>query len=209
MFDNRVNMAFHASPRTHNRIMRKYALFALAFMFVIATANAAEIAGIDVPEQLATARGDTLRLNGAGVRSKFFIKVYVGALYLPTPTHSAATILQHDGPAVMQLHIVHSEISEEKLVKAWTEGFEDNLNGRERSALAARVHKFNSLFRTVRKGETITLDYQPGSGTIVRINNEKRGVIEGADFARGWLKIWLGEDPADEGLKQRLLGGPG
>ncbi len=188
--------------------MRKYVLLALALLFTMATANAAEVAGIDVPEQFTTASGNTLQLNGAGVRRKFFFKVYVGALYLPTPTHSVATILLQDGPIVMQLHILHSEVPQENLVKAWTEGFEDNLNGRERSALAARVHKFNSLFRTVRKGETITLDYQPGSGTTVRINDETRGVIEGKDFARGWLKIWLGQDPADEDLKQGLVGGP-
>lgn len=186
---------------------KRFLLVLFALLSMIASAHAIEVAGVNVPEQATNANGDTLQLNGAGVRRRFLIKVYVGALYLPTRTQSVETVLQHDGPVVMQLHILHSEVPEERLVKAWTEGFEDNLNGKERSALAARVHKFNSLFRTVRAGETITLDYQPDSGTTVRIDDVTRGVIEGADFARAWLKIWLGRDPADEDLKQALLGG--
>ncbi|MGE5241356.1 MAG: chalcone isomerase family protein, partial [Bacteroidota bacterium] len=30
---------------------------------------------------------------------------------------------------------------------------------------------------------------------------------EGEDFMHAWLRIWLGKEPADGGLKQDLLGG--
>lgn len=187
--------------------MRIRFLLAFAFLALTATGHAIELAGIDVPEQLTNANGHTLQLNGAGVRRRFITEVYVAALYLPSRTQSVETVLQQDGPVVMRLHILHSEVPEERLVKSWAEGFEDNLSGKERSALAARVHRFNGLFRTVRAGETITLEYQPGSGTTVHINDDVRGVIEGKDFARAWLKIWLGRDPADDDLKRALLGG--
>lgn len=186
--------------------MRRNLLLALALLVTCAPALAIEVAGIEVPGQITTAGGDKLTLNGAGIRSKFFVKVYVGALYLPTPARDADSILQHDRPVDVHLHIVHSEISEEKMVNAWTEGFEDNLSQSERASLRPRIDRFNGLFRTVREGDNIALSYQPDNGTTVRINDEVRGVIEGKDFRDAWLRIWLGDRPADKSLKRGLLG---
>jgi hypothetical protein len=40
------------------------------------------------------------------------------------------------------------------------------------------------------------------------LNGEPRGkIIAGEDFYRALLRIWLGEDPAQERLKRALLGG--
>jgi long-chain acyl-CoA synthetase len=41
----------------------------------------------------------------------------------------------------------------------------------------------------------------------VWINDRLRGKVAGDDFARALLRIWLGEHPADSGLKEALLGG--
>lgn len=105
------------------------------------------------------------------------------------------------------MHFLHSEVSKEKLVNAWNEGFEANLDAAEHDRLKARIGRFNGLFRTVHRGDVIRLDYLPGAGTTVAINNETRGVIEGEDFRQAWLRIWLGKEPADAGLKKGLLGG--
>ena len=35
---------------------------------------------------------------------------------------------------------------------------------------------------------------------------KKKGVIEGYDFKKALFGIWLGDNPADEGLKEGLLG---
>lgn len=187
--------------------MRRDLLLAVALLVTCAPTLAVEVAGVEVLAQVTTAGGDSLTLNGAGIRSKFFIKVYVGALYLPTPTRQAESILQQNAPVAMHLHIVHSEISKEKMVSAWTEGFEDNLSESERASLAPRINRFNGLFRTVREGDTVALSYQPGHGTTVRINDDVRGVIEGRDFRDAWLRIWLGDRPADKSLKRDILDG--
>lgn len=180
-------------------------LLFLALLAPALAANAAEVAGVEVPAQISTPDGEALSLNGAGIRSKFFIKVYVGALYLPQPEDNAAAMLQHRGPVAMHLHILHSEISQQKLIDAWTDGFEDNLSRSELATLGPRIQKFNGLFSTVREGDTIALRYQPDSGTEVRINDQVRGLIPGEDFMHAWLRIWLGDRPADQGLKRALL----
>ena len=46
-----------------------------------------------------------------------------------------------------------------------------------------------------------------GAGTAVAKNGETLGTIDGDDFNTALLAIWLGERPADRGLKKRLLGG--
>jgi hypothetical protein len=167
---------------------------------------AKEVAGVALPETI-TLGSKPLVLNGAGIRSKFFVKVYVGALYLPARTRDTAAVLRHTGPVAIHMHFLHSEVTQEKLVNAWNEGFEANLDAAERDKLKPRIERFNGLFRTVRKGEVIRLAYQPGTGTTVSIHDETRGVIKGEDFMQAWLRIWLGKEPADASLKKGLLGG--
>ena len=50
------------------------------------------------------------------------------------------------------------------------------------------------------------LDYVPGSGTKVTIKGVEKGVVEGEDFNAALLDIWLGDEPADDDLKEAMLG---
>ncbi|MDQ1362683.1 MAG: hypothetical protein QG652_543, partial [Pseudomonadota bacterium] len=61
-------------------------------------------------------------------------------------------------------------------------------------------------FATMKSGDVIYLDYIPGKGTRLSINNQLRGFIEGADFYRAALKVWIGDHPAQLPLKQGMLG---
>jgi hypothetical protein len=171
-----------------------------------AMAFGGEVAGVTLPETITLGAKPPLVLNGAGIRSKFFIKVYLGALYLPARTRDAAAVLHSNGPVAMHMYILHHEISQEKLVDAWNNGFDANLDAAEHVRLGPRIERFNELFQTVHQGDVIRLDYLPGTGTTVSISSEKRGVIEGEDFMQAWLRIWLGKHPADADLKQELLG---
>ena len=112
----------------------------------------------------------------------------------------------YEGVFSLRMYFLYSEVTKKKLVDAWNEGFDDNLDAAERTRLGPRIERFNGLFRTVHKGDVIHLDYLPGTGTAVSIDNEKRGVIEGEDFMQAWLRIWLGRKPADSDLEQGLLG---
>lgn len=178
----------------------------LTLMLSPAMTFAKDVAGVSLPETVTLNAKPPLVLNGAGIRSRFFIKVYVGALYLPARTHDAEAILRSAGPVAMHMYILHSEISKEKLVDAWNDRFDANLSTAEHASLRTRIERFDGLFRTVHKGDVIRLDYLPGTGTTVSIDDEKRGVIEGEDFMHAWLRIWLGKQPADSDLKQGLLG---
>ncbi|MGB5177609.1 MAG: chalcone isomerase family protein, partial [Gammaproteobacteria bacterium] len=69
-----------------------------------------------------------------------------------------------------------------------------------------RLDAFNKLFTATKKGDVLSIAYTPEKGTEVRINGEWRGAVEGNDFFRALLKIWLGPNPVDKSLKQDMLG---
>lgn len=169
------------------------------------TLRAKEVAGVTLTDKV-SAGGTPLLLNGAGVRSKFFVKIYVGGLYLPSKSHSAAEILAMKSPNRVVMHFLYDEVSKDKLVDGWTEGFEKNQGQAAMDQLRTRLDQFNALFETVHSGDVIELDYLPERGTVVRIKGAEKGVIEGADFNRSLLAVWLGEEPADADLKEALLG---
>jgi hypothetical protein len=182
---------------------------ACALLFV-AAAQAREVAGVKLEEE---ARIDgvatPLVLNGAGVRSKFFVKVYVAGLYLGEKMTSAEAILTSPGPKRVRMHFVHDEISAEKIRAAWSDGYAANHSAGALAGLRDRIDQFNGYFPTLKAGDVVDVDYAPGSGTTVRVNAEIKGTIPGEDFHQATLRIWLGESPASSGLKKAMAAGDG
>jgi hypothetical protein len=177
----------------------------LALAALAPPAGALDTAGVPFPPQLSV-EGKTLVLNGAGIRSKFFVKVYVGALYLEKKSRDAAAVVASDEAKQVVLHFLHSEVAKEKLVAAWKDGFEAN-SGPKMATLAARIAKFDAMMVDVVKGDRIELTWVPGVGTKVKVKGKEAGVVEGKDFADALFSIWLGPKPAQEGLKKEMLGG--
>jgi len=179
----------------------------LLLWLVAPAALAAKVAGVEIPD---TARlseaGPELKLNGAGVRKKLFVKVYVAALYLPEKAGAAPAVIAQSGPKRVSMHMLYSEVSREKLADGWNEGFASNHTGAEMERLRGRLERFNGLFETVREGEVIHLDYLPGTGTRVTIRGQVKGIVPGKDFYDGLLNVWLGEKPATRNLKKAMLG---
>jgi len=170
-------------------------------------AQALQLAGVEVPRQVSVQGIEQpLLLNGAGVRKKFFVKVYVAGLYLPQPQRDAAQLLAAPPPNRVLMHFVHSEVSREKMDAAWLDGFEANLGQAQFSALRPRLQQFMDLFGTLYQGDRVWLDHLPGQGTRVSINGELRGVVPGSDFNAALLAVWLGAEPVTDSLKKGLLG---
>ena len=165
-----------------------------------------DIAGVQIDSSAALSDSTQLVLNGAGIRRKFLTDLYIGALYLPTLTHSADDILEVPPANRLYVRILHSKISRQKLIQAWTDGFERNHDATQLIPLQKRITQFNDMFSTTVRSDEIFLDYTPSTGTRIRINDNVRGVIEGADFNRSLLSIWLGRRPISSSLKHSLLG---
>lgn len=188
--------------------MRHLVLCGCLLLGLLETVHARELAGVTITEQVRLdADGTLLTLNGAGMRRKLFVNVYIGALYLPKPAKDADQAIAMPGPKRFSMHFVHKEITADKLVPVWNAGFEKNLGAERFRALRPRIANFNGLFPTLRKGDRVDIDILPRRGVQVRINGKLRGKVAGDDFSRALLHIWLGEHPADADLKHALLGG--
>ena len=168
---------------------------------------AEEIAGVSIPDTVTV--GDStkeLLLNGAGIRKKLFFDIYVGALYLTKRTTDAQEAIDTPGEKRILMHFTYNEVSRQKLVNAWYEGFEANNSAEVLKAIKPRIDRFAGLFRDAHKSDIYWLNYIPGKGTRVVLNETVLGNIEGEDFNRALLRIWLGEKPITEKLKKAMLG---
>ena len=110
------------------------------------------------------------------------------------------------GSKQVLMQFVYDDVPAKKLAEGWSDGFSNNLDQASFNALAARLKQFNVLFDDMTEGDRILFDYQPGKGTRVNLKGVDKGVIEGEDFMRALLSVWLGEEPADSGLKAAMLG---
>ena len=187
-------------------IVRSLAILMFALLCV-PTSAAFQVAGVDIPETAVINGLDRpLVLNGAGVRKKLFISVYVAALYLPQRQTGVGDLLSDPPPNRVAMHFVYSEVAKRKLDEGWIEGFGQNLTAQRLVAVQSRLQRFIALFGDMYRGDRVWLDYVPGRGTVVTVNDEVRGDIEGADFNAALLAVWLGDEPVSSSLKKALLG---
>ncbi len=176
----------------------------LAALVVAPALYAASLAGVTMPDEV-TVAGKTLKLNGMGLRKKFIIKVYVAGLYVEQTSHDATEIVDADEVKRIDMHFLTNKATKKKMDAAWMEGFEKN-SPQDFGKLKERVETFAGLFPDMKDGDVIELTIIPGEGTTAALNGEVKGTIEGADFAKALLKVWLGHEPPSEGLKEGLLG---
>lgn len=182
--------------------------FVLAISLLLVTSvSARQLDDVILPDSV-TLDGSTavLQLNGMGYRTKFIFKIYVAALYTEEKVASRDAVQALKGPKRIAMHIVYDEVTQKKMRRAWNDGFEDNTSEQKLKTLRSRLDTFTSYFSDLKAGDVVLLDYIPASGTRVSINGEQKALIEGADFYAALLDVWLGEEPADDELKEALLG---
>ncbi len=189
-------------------IPRSVRIAALATgLLAIPAAHAAEVAGIKIDDQIKVGANE-LVLNGAGVRTKLFIKGYVGALYVSQKSNAPAALLDAATPRRMSMRMLR-EIDADTMHGALRDGLRDNNSEAELAALKAPTDQFAEIMKKIgvaKIGDTVTLDFS-ADGVAVGFNGEARGKVSSGPFARALLKVWLGENPIDASLKKALLGG--
>ena len=103
------------------------------------------------------------------------------------------------------LEIVSGLITSEKMIAAVDEGFQKSTQGNI-EPFKNKIESFKSAFsKTIQEKDTYTIAYSSDELTISK-NGTKTTSIQGMDFKKIVFGIWLGEEPADENLKQGMLG---
>jgi hypothetical protein len=166
----------------------------------------AECLDVQFPEHLQL-QATSLTLNGLGVRKATFLKinVYVAALYLPNRTADARAIIESSGPFELDLQFVRG-VGAKSIRDGFEEGFAQSSGGN--AALKSRIATLEGWMEDIRAGERMSFIGLAGGGVQFSFAGRLKGTLEGEDFTRALLAIWLGEHPPNVELKTGLLGGP-
>jgi Chalcone isomerase-like len=175
-----------------------------ALVFASSLVLALEVGGVKLPDAV-TVDGKSLKLNGAGIRKKVFVKVYVAALYVETPSKDAASLVSSTQVKSMRLHMLRN-VEGPKISGAIVEGFENNSSA-ALPQLKARLDQLAKMIPDVKEGDEIDLTWIPDKGTQIAVRGTATGTIEGRDFADALFSVWLGPNPVQADLKQALTRG--
>ncbi|GGC79775.1 chalcone isomerase family protein [Marinobacter halophilus] len=170
-----------------------------------APAYALNVDGVDVPDTY-SALGQELQLNGAGTRSKWFMNLYVGGLYVPEKVNNAEAVIAADEHQAITLHITSGMITSERMTEATMKGFQAATGG-DLSAIRADVDQFMAVFQEeIQEGDVFDLVYVPDAGVQVLKNGEQRDTVGDLEFKKALFGIWLSDKPAQKDLKDKMLG---
>lgn len=183
-------------------------LATLLLGFSLPVLAAIEVAGVKFDDKAKVGSGDTA-LNGAGMRKKAFFKVYAVGLYLPQKQNAAADVLAAKGAKRIAI-VTLRDLTAEQFVDALLEALKKNHDEAALAPLQARIDQFRTAMLDIGNApekSVVHLDWLPESGTRLSFNGAAKGSdIPGEDFYRALLKIWIGERPAQDDLKEQLLG---
>ncbi len=185
--------------------MMQKTLFVVSALFLFSSVSAKEIGGVTI-QPTHTVNGQTLKLNGAGARTKFFIKVYIASLYLSENSSDAKAILESDDTSAILLEITSGLVNKKKMVNAISEGF-DNATAGNTSAIQAEINQFIKVFDAgVDKKDQFVFAYAADTGTVISKNGTEVTTIKGDAFKHALFGIWLSDHPAQKSLKKQMLG---
>lgn len=190
-----------------NMIVRVVAAYVCALTVV--HAQPVEVEGVKFDPTVQVA-GVPLQLNGAGVRTRLFFKVYAAGLYVPQKARTASAVLAQKGPRRMTIAMLR-DVDADSFSAALNDGLRANLTESQFAEFKSQVDTLNANLTAIgeaKKGDTIFFEFTPETGTRVLVNGQAKGhPIPGESFFDAVLRVWIGEKPADSELKRALLGG--
>lgn len=169
-------------------------------------ATAATLAGVTLPDTYPAA-GQTLVLNGIGLRSLtiFNVHVYVAGLYVARQSHDPNEILAAPGAKVILLRFVHSA-SKAQVEQQFRTGEQNNCGtGGCDPADAPDFERLVAAAPAVEPGDTSTYLFTPGHLRVLA-NDRVIGDYANKDLAFRLLAGFIGDHPPATELKNQLLG---
>ncbi|MFZ5600942.1 MAG: chalcone isomerase family protein [Pseudomonadota bacterium] len=185
--------------------MKKLGVFLSASLLAL-TAQATDVAGVSIPDELKTVESQPLKLNGAGVREKWMMDLYVGALYLKQHESDAVKIIKTEDAMAIRLQIVSGMITSERMTSSTLEGFVNATHGNT-APIQKEIDAFLSTFKEpIKEGDVFEMVYVPNEGVKIFKNNELKNTVAGQEFKQALFGIWLSDKPAQKSLKDEMLG---
>lgn len=161
------------------------------------TASAREVGGKQIPES--TYAPGPVDLVGAGVRVviPYIMEPYVGAYYRSGQNEA------------VYMHM-RSGLSRSTMNKALLDGFKKSVGkeAMEQQPLAGQIAQIASVLpSSLVEDMVIVFGYEASSKTtVMTIDGEVVVEFKGAEFKSALFGIWMGANPIDKSLKEKMLG---
>jgi hypothetical protein len=190
------------------KLLSVFSLLALVATAQAQTPQVTDVAGVKFPNEI-DVRGTKLVLNGAGVRTRVIVKVYAVGIYLPRKAGNLKDIAAMPGAKRIHLQMLR-EVEGDQFGSSFSRAVGDNTTKDEFAKFVGTFMRMGQIFAAKPKlvaGETVSIDFTPGTGTQIFINAKPAGEpFKEPEFFAAMLKVWLGERPVDTTLRPLLLG---
>jgi hypothetical protein len=144
-----------------------------------------------------------LPLIGTKLFRYYLWTAYSIALYAREPDASSERILE-DVPKRLVL-TYHMDFSAEDIISAGDKLLKSNPDI-DLSKISSELEAINKLYVDIEDGDSYTLEYYPGQGTRLLLNDKELGTVAGADFAKAYFGIWLSAYSISMDMRDSLLG---
>ncbi|MHC4448776.1 MAG: chalcone isomerase family protein [Planctomycetota bacterium] len=150
--------------------------------------------------------GRKLHLNGWGLCEwgVFSWDLYHCALHVERKSKSARTLLSRDQAYSIHLHF-ERDLSRSQMRKAYRTSVEVN-TGKSLSRYKKRLDRLLTAMEAVTENDNLRFVYIPDSGMVVTLNEKRLVTIEGSDWARMFLRLYVGSKPPTANLRNGMLG---
>jgi long-chain acyl-CoA synthetase len=166
---------------------------------------AADVGGVKLDDKMSLG-GQEVVLNGAGVRTKFMVKVYVGSLYVPAKASTAAAVYAK-APRRVQLNMLRE--GSDQMVDALIDGLKQANPPADVAAVKAETDQLAAIIKSIgqlKEGNVLAFDFVDGA-TKVSLNGAPKGSIPGEAFNQALMNTWVGDNAVQSELKKDMLGG--
>ena len=185
---------------------KKSVLNFLAPMQIVALSFAMAIFAAPVQAQ-------TLLLNGNGIRHQAASPLYSAGLYLDQRAATSAEVLGRVGAGQLRV-VMLRDVSAAEMGELLASGMVANASDEELNRLIPALFGLGVLLGEQKKlaaGDSFQIESKPGGEMTISIKTPSQVEPVMRVFAQPelfglMLRMWLGSHPADEGLKNALLG---
>ncbi|TYP75872.1 chalcone isomerase family protein [Aquimarina intermedia] len=151
-----------------------------------------------------TFEGAELMLNGAGERER----LYALGLYLDFEVEGVEDglrVANKDADMAISIKVITSTVAGAEIKEMLRNGLERATDGNS-YLLENEIRDFiNLLPNDINKYDIFKVVYKKGGNLSLYRNKDKLGQVNSLKFKKAFFKIWLGENPVDEKLKEDVL----
>ena len=149
---------------------------------------------------------DDLTLNGMATFEQLRQEYYIGALLLESVANDTASIYRQEGRKRMEIRVTADKWSPRRFAQFWNQAILINNDPSAQQQYADEILAFVNLPKEdLVAGDSITIDSDPDSGTVIGLNDNPIFSTKDPLFFDVLASTWIGMRPPSSEFKKKIL----